>query len=83
MVDFTALYPYAINSKSAVTLPSMDDTPTTSKEAERLSGVKRTLKRVAVKFELSWQELSDFDSINRMAETSGEKGRRARRKERK
>ena len=33
-----------------------------------LSGVKTTSNKLAVKLELSWQELRDLDSINRMAE---------------
>lgn len=34
-----------------------------------LLGVKTTLNKLAVKLELSWQVLRDFDSINLMAET--------------
>jgi hypothetical protein len=33
--------------------------------------VKRTLNRVAVKLELSWQGLRDFDSISLVAEAKG------------
>lgn len=33
-----------------------------------LFGVKTTLNRLAVKLELSWQVLRDFDSISRMAD---------------
>jgi hypothetical protein len=32
-----------------------------------LSGVKTTLNRVAVKFELSWHGFRDFDSMSRVA----------------
>ena len=46
----------------------MEETPTTSKVSVKLSGVKTTLKRLAVKLELSWHALRDFDSINRIAE---------------
>jgi hypothetical protein len=46
----------------------MEETPTTSKVSVKLSGVKTTLKRLAVKLELSWHALRDFDSINRVAE---------------
>lgn len=53
---------------SAVTFPVIEDTPTTSKANVRLSGVKITLKRVAVKFELSWHGFRDLDSIRRIAE---------------
>jgi hypothetical protein len=60
--------PYAETSIPKVTLPWMEETPTTSKVSVKLSGVKTTLKRLAVKLELSWHALRDFDSINRMAE---------------
>lgn len=53
---------------SAVTFPSIDDTPTTSKVNVRLSGVKTTLKRVVVKLELSKQGYNEFDSIILIAE---------------
>ena len=53
---------------SAVTFPEIEDTPTTSKANVRLSGVKMTLNRVAVKFELSWHGFRDLDSISRIAE---------------
>jgi len=33
-----------------------------------LSGKKTTLNKLAVKLELSWQVLRDFDSINRVAD---------------
>jgi hypothetical protein len=60
--------PYAVTSIPKVTLPWMEETPTTSKVSVKLSGVKTTLKRLAVKLELSWHALRDFDSINRTAE---------------
>ena len=60
--------PYAVTSIPKVTLPWMEETPTTSKVSVKLSGVKTTLKRLAVKLELSWHVLRDFDSINRMAD---------------
>lgn len=53
---------------SAVTFPSIDDMPTTSKVKVLLSGVKTTLKRVVVKLELSWQGFNEFDSIILVAE---------------
>tara|TARA_R110002060_G_scaffold25879_1_gene35412 strand:- start:510 stop:743 length:234 start_codon:yes stop_codon:yes gene_type:complete len=49
-------------------LPWIDETPTTSNVRVLLFGVKTTLKRLAVKLELSWQVLRDFDSINLTAE---------------
>ena len=39
-------------------------------------GVKTTLNKLAVKLELSWHALRDFDSINRMAEAPERKDRR-------
>ena len=33
-----------------------------------MSGKKTTLNKLAVKLELSWQVLRDFDSINRVAD---------------
>lgn len=62
-----------MNSISAVTLPAIDETPTTSNAKVLLSGVKMTLNRVAVKLELSWQGLRDFDSIKFMADVKGER----------
>ncbi len=49
----------------------MEDTPTTSKVNVRLSGVKTTLKRVAVKLEFSWQGLRDLDSMSLVAQANG------------
>jgi hypothetical protein len=42
-----------------------------------LFGVKTTLNKLAVKLELSWQALREFDSINLMADTLEKKDRRA------
>lgn len=44
-----------------------------------LLGVKTTLNKLAVKLELSWQVLRDFDSINLMAETPESKEDKERR----
>lgn len=44
-----------------------------------LSGVKTTLNNVAVKRELSWHGLSDFDSIIRSADAKGERNASAAR----
>jgi len=41
-----------------------------------LFGVKTTLNRLAVKLELAWQALSDFDSINLVAEALERRDRR-------
>ena len=41
-----------------------------------MSGVKTTSNKLAVKLELSWHALSDFDSINRMADALDRKERR-------
>ena len=60
-----------MTSISASTYPLIDETPTTSKAKLPLSGVKTTLKRVAVKLELSWQGFSDDDSISRSADANG------------
>ena len=57
-----------MTSAITVTLPWMDETPTILKAIDPLLGVKTTLKREAVKLELSWLGLSDFDSINRIAD---------------
>jgi len=73
-----AVYPYAMTSSCAVTLPLIDDTPTISRASDLLSGVKTTLNRVAVRFELSWHGLSDLDSMSRMAEASGDMERNMR-----
>ncbi len=67
-VSLKMLRPYAVTSIPKVTLPWMEETPTTSKVSVKLLGVKTTLKRLAVKLELSWHVLRDFDSINRVAE---------------
>lgn len=66
-----AVKPYAITCNSAVTLPWIDETPTTSNASVLLSGVKTTLNSVAVKLELSWQGFRDLDSINLVADTIG------------
>jgi hypothetical protein len=55
----------------------MEETPTMSKVKVLLSGVKMTSNKLAVKLELLWQELSDFDSIKRMAEAPDRNVRRA------
>ena len=62
-----------MTSICAVTCPDIDETPTMLKARLLLSGVKTTLNSVAVKRELSWQGLSDFDSINRSADASGKR----------
>ena len=54
----------------------MDETPTTSKVMVLFSGVKTTLKRLAVKLELSWQVFRDLDSINLSAEAPESRERR-------
>jgi hypothetical protein len=54
----------------------MEETPTISKVRVRLLGVNTTLKRLAVKLELSWHVLRDFDSINRVPETPGRRDRK-------
>jgi hypothetical protein len=63
------VYPYAVTSIPNETLPWIEDTPTISNVIVLLLGVKTTLNKLAVKLELSWQVLRDFDSINLMAET--------------
>ena len=69
---FSAENPYTITSKFAVTLPAIDETPTTSKARVLLSGVKMTLNNDAVNFDPSIHGFSDFDSINRVdAEQNG------------
>jgi hypothetical protein len=54
----------------------MEETPTISNVSVKLFGVKTTLNRLAVKLELSWQVLRDFDSINRIAEAPENSERR-------
>lgn len=54
----------------------MEETPTTSNAMVLLSGVKMTLNKVAVKLELSWQGLRDFDSIRFMADVREERARK-------
>jgi hypothetical protein len=66
---------------SAVTFPDIEETPTTSNARDLFWGVKTTLNRDAVKFELSWHGLSDFDSINRIADENGSMARRIARRE--
>ena len=65
-----AVYPYAMNSISAVTLPDIDDTPTTLKASDLLAGVNITSNSVAVKPEFAWQELREFDLIICSADAS-------------
>ena len=48
-----AVYPYAMTSNEAVTLPEIAETPMMVKLSVLLSGVKATLKRVAEKLELA------------------------------
>ena len=45
-----------------------------------LSGVNTTSNSEAEKFELSWHELRELDSMSLMADTKGENVRRAERK---
>lgn len=52
-----------------MTLPEIDETPTTSKVTVKFLGVNTTLNKLAVKLELSWHVFKDFDSISWMAET--------------
>jgi len=59
-------------------LPWIEETPTTSKVRVLLFGVKTTLKRLAVKLELSWQVFRDLDSINLTAEAPERRERRER-----
>jgi hypothetical protein len=58
----------------------MEETPTISKVSVKLSGVKTTLNKLAVKLELAWQVFRDLVSINRMAEALERKERRDVRK---
>lgn len=53
-----------------------------SKVMVKLSGVKTTLNNLAVRLELSWHVLRDFDSINRMAEVGARRERKERRRKR-
>lgn len=76
----TNVNPYAMTCSSAVTLPWIDETPTTSNARVLLSGVKSTLKSVAVKLEFAWQGFKDFDSINLIAVTVGRMLKKAARK---
>lgn len=47
-----------------------------SKVSVLLFGVKTTLNKLAVKLELAWQELREFDSINLMADALEKRERR-------
>lgn len=49
----------------------MVDTACALKVMVALSGVKTTLNKLAVKFDLSWHVLRDDDSINLVADTEG------------
>jgi len=51
-----------------------------SKVSVKLSGVKTTLNKLAVRPEFSWHVLRDFDSINRTAEALERRERREVRK---
>lgn len=53
-----------------------------SMDIDLLSGVNTTLKRLAVKLELSWHGFSELDSMSRMADASGEKEQRKTRYDR-
>lgn len=63
---------------SAVMLPVIEETPTRSRARVLLSGVKATLKSVAVKLDPSWHELSELDWIIRSAEEAVVNARAAR-----
>ncbi len=60
-----------MTSISAVTYPEIDDTPRIVKARLLLSGVKMTLKSVAVKLEFAWQGFKDSDSINLIGDAKG------------
>ena len=49
----------------------MDDTPRIVKAKLLLSGVKMTLKSVAVKLEFAWHGFNDSDSINLIGDATG------------
>jgi hypothetical protein len=54
----------------------MEETPTISNARLLLLGVKETLNKLAVKLELPWHVLRDFDSINRRADGPERRERR-------
>ena len=67
--------PYALTSTDIDTFPVMVEIPRTSNDIVLLSGVKTTLKRLAVNCELSIQVFKEFVSRSLSAETLGARER--------